>query len=139
MPARSTLSAVLFALVGLVLFSSAASAQSAITGVVRDATGLVMPGATVEAASPALIERIRTVSSDAQGRYTIVDLRPGVYKVTFSLAGVPDRDPGEHRPAGELHRNDQCRARTRSRRGVGDGVGTRTDGRCAERPADDGD
>jgi len=87
MPARSTLSAVLFALVGLVLFSSAASAQSAITGVVRDATGLVMPGATVEAASPALIERIRTVSSDSQGRYTIVDLRPGVYKVTFSLAG----------------------------------------------------
>jgi hypothetical protein len=77
----------LFALVGLVLFSSAASAQSAITGVVRDATGLVMPGATVEAASPALIERIRTVSSDSQGRYTIVDLRPGVYKVTFSLAG----------------------------------------------------
>jgi len=86
MPARRIVGALLLGL-AIVSLPSAASAQSAITGVVRDSTGLVMPGATIEAASPALIERIRTVSSDEQGRYTIVDLRPGVYKVTFSLAG----------------------------------------------------
>ncbi len=71
----------------LVLLPAAASAQSAITGLVRDSTGAVLPGVTVEAASPALIERVRTVVSDAQGRYTIVDLRPGSYKVTFTLQG----------------------------------------------------
>jgi hypothetical protein len=68
-------------------FSSAARAQSAFSGSVKDTTGAVMPGVTVEAASPALIERTRTVVTDAQGRYTIVDLRPGIYTVTFSLAG----------------------------------------------------
>ena len=61
--------------------------QSAITGVVRDASGAVLPGATIEAASPALIERVRSVVSDGQGIYRIVDLRPGVYSVTFSLSG----------------------------------------------------
>src|SRR5438552_1400463 len=66
-------------------------AQSATTGsiagVVRDATGAVLPGVTVEAASPALIEKVRTVITDGQGQYKIVDLRPGVYTVTFTLAG----------------------------------------------------
>ena len=63
------------------------SASGAIAGVVRDATGAVLPGVTVEASSPALIERARTVVTDAQGNYKVVDLRPGVYSVTFSLAG----------------------------------------------------
>src|SRR5438876_2269826 len=58
-----------------------------IAGVVRDTTGAVMPGVTVEAASPALIERVRSVTTDAQGLYRIVDLRPGVYTVTFTLPG----------------------------------------------------
>src|SRR2546425_7059039 len=71
----------------LALTPSAARAQSAIAGVVKDVTGSVLPGVTVEAASPALIERIRTVVTDAQGQYKIVDLRPGPYEVTFSLAG----------------------------------------------------
>jgi Carboxypeptidase regulatory-like domain len=75
-------------LVAIVLIcSSAALAQSAIAGVVKDATGSVLPGVTVEAASPSLIERVRTVVTDAQGQYKIVDLRPGPYDVTFSLAG----------------------------------------------------
>src|SRR5262249_25494242 len=63
------------------------SAQSAIAGQVKDASGAVIPGVTVEAASPALIEKTRTVVTDAQGLYTIVDLRPGAYTVTFTLAG----------------------------------------------------
>src|SRR5262245_3216718 len=58
-----------------------------IAGIVRDSSGAVLPGVTVEAASPALIEKVRAVSTDAQGRYNIVDLRPGVYSVTFSLTG----------------------------------------------------
>src|SRR5882762_6691012 len=59
----------------------------AIAGVVRDSSGAVIPGVTVEAASPALIERIRSVTTDAQGLYRIVDLRPGVYTVTFTIPG----------------------------------------------------
>ena len=59
----------------------------AIAGVARDATGAVLPGVTVEAGSPALIEKVRTVVTDEQGNYKIVDLRPGTYTVTFTLAG----------------------------------------------------
>ncbi len=65
-----------------------ASAQtSTIAGEVRDASGGVLPGVTVEAASPALIERSRTAVSDGAGRYSITQLRPGVYTLTFSLPG----------------------------------------------------
>jgi hypothetical protein len=60
---------------------------SGIAGVVKDTSGAVMPGVTVEASSPALIERVRTVITDAQGQYKIVDLRPGTYTVTFTLPG----------------------------------------------------
>src|SRR5687767_4519840 len=59
------------------LVSTAASAQSQFTGRATDTTGAVLPGVTVEAASPALIERSRTVVTDEQGRYTLADLRPG--------------------------------------------------------------
>src|SRR5438477_113341 len=76
-----------WALLVLLLLPSAAYAQAAITGVVKDASGGVLPGVTVEAASPALIEKVRSVVSDATGQYRIVDLRPGVYSVTFSLPG----------------------------------------------------
>src|SRR5262245_21378792 len=70
-----------------VLLPAAASAQSAIAGVVRDVSGAVVPGVTVDASSPALIEKTRDVVSDSQGQYRIVDLRPGSYTVTFTLAG----------------------------------------------------
>jgi len=63
------------------------TAQSALAGVVKDATGGVLPGVTVEAASPALIERVRSVTTDSSGLYRIVDLRPGVYTITFTLPG----------------------------------------------------
>jgi Carboxypeptidase regulatory-like domain len=69
------------------LLPGIAGAQSSITGVVRDTSGAVLPGVTVEASSPALIERVRSTVTDAQGRYRIVDLRPGTYGVTFALTG----------------------------------------------------
>ena len=75
------------ALMLVVILPAAASAQASITGVVRDTSGGVLPGVTVEAASPALIEKARSVVSDGGGQYRIVDLRPGVYTVTFTLAG----------------------------------------------------
>src|SRR5882672_6667822 len=73
----------------VLLFSAATYAQenSGIAGVARDTSGGVLPGVTVEAASPALIEKVRTVVTDGEGRYNIVDLRPGAYTVTFSLSG----------------------------------------------------
>ena len=73
------------------LLPSVASAQQAsasgIAGVVRDTSGAVLPGVTVEASSPALIEKSKNVVTDSEGRYNIVDLRPGTYLVTFSLQG----------------------------------------------------
>ena len=69
------------------LVPSAAYAQAAITGVVKDASGAVLPGVTVEAASPVLIEKSRSVVTDATGQYRIIDLRPGTYSVTMSLTG----------------------------------------------------
>ena len=70
-----------------VLLPRIAWSQSVIAGVVTDGTGAVLPGVTVEAASPVLIEKVRTATTDAGGRYSIVDLRPGAYTVTFTLAG----------------------------------------------------
>ena len=61
--------------------------QASITGVVRDASGAVLPGVTVEAASPSLIEGVRSAISDGTGRYRIEELRPGDYVVTFTLPG----------------------------------------------------
>ena len=63
------------------------AAASGIAGVVKDTSGAVLPGVTVEAASPALIEKVRTVVTDGEGRFNIVDLRPGTYTVTFTLTG----------------------------------------------------
>src|SRR5688500_17790248 len=71
----------------LVLVPSGAFAQASITGVVRDTSGAVLPGVTVEAASPVLIERARTALTDGTGQYRIVDLRAGTYAVTFTLPG----------------------------------------------------
>ena len=75
----------------LALLPSLSAAQSATTGaiagVVKDASGAVLPGVTVEAASPALIEKVRSVVTDGQGNYKATELRPGTYTVTFTLPG----------------------------------------------------
>jgi len=71
----------------LVLLPTLAFAQASITGVVKDTSGAVLPGVTVEVASPALIEKTRSAVSDGSGQYRIVDLRPGTYSVTFTLTG----------------------------------------------------
>src|ERR1700722_11361761 len=76
-----------WALVGLlVLGTSGARAQtnSSIAGTVKDTTGAVLPGVTVEASSPALIEKVRDVVTDSTGQYKIIELEPGVYTVTFT-------------------------------------------------------
>src|SRR5262252_7770361 len=75
------------ALVCLVLWPAAARAQSAIAGTVKDTSGAVLPGVTVEASSDVLIEKTRSVTTDGSGQYKIVDLRPGTYVVTFTLPG----------------------------------------------------
>jgi hypothetical protein len=69
------------------LCSTVSFAQSILTGVVRDASGGVLPGVNVEAASPALIEKVRTAVTDGTGQYRIEDLRPGTYTLTISLQG----------------------------------------------------
>ena len=72
-------------LVALVL-PAVADAQS-LAGTVRDSSGAVLPGVSVDASSPALIEKTRAVVTDANGQFQIIDLRPGTYDVTFTLPG----------------------------------------------------
>jgi hypothetical protein len=78
---------VVFAVACRMFLPAAAFAQGSVTGAVRDATGALLPGVTVEASSPALIEKVRSVVTDGTGQYRIVDLRPGTYTVTFTLYG----------------------------------------------------
>ena len=103
----------LLALLCLVLVPAAAYAQASIAGVARDTSGAVLPGVTVEAASSALIEKVRSVATDGAGQFKILDLRPGTYSVTFTLPGFntfrrdgielaggrQDAGPGVGRPA----------------------------------------
>src|SRR5213080_2207693 len=74
-------------LVCLLLAPTAAFAQASIVGAVKDTSGAVLPGVTVEAASPALIEKVRSAVTDGTGRYRIENLRPGTYTVSFTLPG----------------------------------------------------
>src|SRR5262245_13018685 len=94
----------LLATLGLLMLSIPAMAQQApsgIAGVVRDSSGAVLPGVTVEAASVALIERVRAAVSERTGQDKIIDLRPGLYSVTFSLTGFSTvRREGIELPAG---------------------------------------
>src|SRR5262245_44327696 len=83
----SGLGFVLMLVLTSVPLSAQETATGSIAGVVKDTTGAVLPGVTVEGASPALIEKTRTVVTDSEGLYKIVDLRPGVYSVTFTLPG----------------------------------------------------
>ena len=78
---------VLVGLVSIIGAPAAVFAQASISGVVKDTSGAALPGVTVEAASTALIEKVRSVVTDGAGQYQIIDLRPGTYAVTFSLGG----------------------------------------------------
>jgi hypothetical protein len=87
MVSRSVVSVLCAGLVLLASSSAFAQSNSSIAGVVKDSSGAVLPGVTVEAASPVLIEKVRTVVTDGAGQYKIVGLLPGDYSVTFSLTG----------------------------------------------------
>ncbi len=78
---------VLTAVALFVLLPIAAHAQATLSGLVRDSSGAVLPGVTVEASSPVLIEKTRSTTTDSNGRFSIPDLRPGLYRVAFSLSG----------------------------------------------------
>ena len=78
------------------LLPSIAHAQASIAGQVKDASGAVLPGVTVEAASPALIEKVRSVVTDDTGQYRIENLRPGAYSVSFSLPASVPTSPNIH-------------------------------------------
>ena len=75
------------ALAFALLLPVVASAQASISGVVKDTSGAVLPGVTIEASSPALIEKVRTAVTDGTGQYAIENLRPGIYSVKFTLTG----------------------------------------------------
>jgi len=77
----------LLLLTALVALPASAYAQASISGVIKDASGAVLPGVTVEAASPVLIEKTRSAVTDGSGQYRIINLLPGKYSVTFTLAG----------------------------------------------------
>ena len=78
---------VLVVAAALLLAPNARAQEAGIAGIVRDSSGAVLPGVTVSAASPVLIEQQRVAITDSEGRYAITQLRPGTYSVTFSLAG----------------------------------------------------
>src|SRR5258708_6941082 len=84
---RTRLIALFFVTAVCLALPARARAQSAFAGVVKDATGAVLPGVTVEASSPALIEKVRSVATDSNGAYKIDNLRPGTYTLTFTLPG----------------------------------------------------
>ncbi len=73
--------------VAALLVPTFAYAQATLTGTVRDSSGSVLPGVTVEATSPALTEKTRTVVTDGNGVYRIIELNPGIYSLSFTLPG----------------------------------------------------
>ena len=80
----------------LLVLPATTYAQASISGIVRDTSGAVLPGVTVEAASPVLIEKARTAVTDGTGRYRIVDLRPGTYS-SSSRYGLQHSEARWHR------------------------------------------
>ena len=93
----------------MALVPTLAHAQASITGVVRDPSGAVLPGVTVEASSDALIEKVRSVVTDGSGQYRIIDLRPGTYVVTLHVERLFVGAAGRDRVDRYLRRNDRCR------------------------------
>ena len=96
------------------LVPSLAHAQSSIAGTIRDASGAVLPGVTVEVASPVLIEKVRSTVSDGTGQYRLADLLPGTYTVTYTLTGFATvkRDAVQVTGAGVMTLNADMRVGT---------------------------
>ena len=96
-------------ILSMLLLPASASAQattaSGIAGVARDTSGAVLPGVTVEASSPALIEKVRSAVTDGEGRYNIIDLRSGDYVRDLHASWLQDVQARRHRPAGGVHRD----------------------------------
>ena len=144
----------------MLVLPAAAWAQAAIAGEVRDTSGGVLPGVTVEASSPALIEKVRTATTDSNGRYRIEDLRPGSLhrrvhpaRLHHDAAGrAGDRRQRRHhhrhraagrRRPGNHHRHRRNAGRRRRQHQARDHARQRNDARAARRPqlqlpADDG-
>ena len=96
---------------GLILLSGSAYAQTTLAGSVRDTSGAIVPGVTVEASSPVLIEKTRTAITDGSGQYRIESLPPGTYTMTFTLPGfvVVRREAVEVSGAGVITINAEMR------------------------------
>src|SRR5919106_1753318 len=84
---RAFVRACILLFAGVIALPSLAHAQASVAGTVRDASGAVLPGVTVEVSSPVLIEKVRTALTDNTGQYRITELRPGTYGMTFTLPG----------------------------------------------------
>ncbi len=101
----------------VLLLPATVFAQASLTGTVRDASGAVLPGVTVEAASPALIEKVRTATTDGSGQYRIVDLRAGHLLADVHAARLQRRQAGQHRADRFADADDSRRHESRRHRG----------------------
>ena len=98
----------------LALLPNLAFAQATLTGVVKDPSGASLPGVTVEAASPALIEKVRVAVTDGTGQYRIEDLRPGTYALTFTLQRLQRGQARGYPADGIVHRGNGCGSQGRT-------------------------
>ena len=101
----------------MLLPASALAQQGQITGTVRDSSGGVVPGVLVEATSPALIEKVRSATSDSSGQYRITNLPVGTYSVTFTLEGFSKQQQNNVVADDRVHRVRQCDDERRPARG----------------------
>jgi hypothetical protein len=110
----SALKRILFVIAWLVVLPSSGYAQATLAGIVKDASGAVLPGVTVETSSPALIEKTRTAVTDSTGQYRITELPPGIYTLTFMLAGFSNmkREGVEVTGSGVIAINTEMRVGT---------------------------
>ena len=137
MKQRFSVASLLLAALCVLIVPAGSFAQSVITGEIRDASGAVLPGVTVEVASPALIEGSRTAITDGQGLYRIVDLRSGTYVADVFASGLRHCQAGRAGVALAVHGNGECRYARRRAPGDGNGHGRFTaGGRTVRRDAD---